>query len=189
MKQTTKNWLSNSENDLHLRLKETFTEKDFSDFRFISEIISKLNALDNGYASSESDVIFKHQPFLISLILGYRIDLKQEELEEITILIFLIWEFFKVSKNTLVTKITEMQYQSVVNRNMSLLKHYDNEPVVKQKSDIIIADLKKMRSIALLSTLFHSFETQSALVNMEKETRGIVMIGLKSLIECFEEIV
>lgn len=188
MKQTTKDWLSNAEDDLRFKLKESFSEKDISDFRAITEIMKKINALDNGYGSSESEIIFQHQPFLISLILGYRIDLKQAELEEITILIFLIWEFFKVSKNTLVTKITEKQYDKVVHRNMSFLKYYENKPTAKLKSDSIVADLKGIKSIALLTTLFHSFETQAALVNMEKETRGIVMIGLKSLIECFEEI-
>ena len=73
-------------------------------------------------------------------------------------------------------------------RNMFLLKYYEKEPTAQIKLDIIEADLKKIKSKALLSTLFYSFETQAALAKMEGETRGIVMIGLKSLIECFEEI-
>lgn len=61
----------------------------------VGQLIKKIDHIDKEYVNKETDVISQKQPFLISLILGYRFDLKELELEEIMKIIFLIWDYFK----------------------------------------------------------------------------------------------
>lgn len=148
----------------------------------------KINNIDADYANSESDVIFQQQPFLISLVLGYKIDLKAEELEEMTKIIFIIWEYFKQNEIVRQVKITQPLFEKVQLRNMHLLKYLKGEPGHEKKSKIIASDLGHLNSKALLTEIFLRFNTQDALINMKAETKGILLIGMKSLVECFEEI-
>ena len=104
-----------------------FTEKDFKDSKKVSEIIKFIDLIDRKYIDTESDVIFKKQPFIISLILGYRIDFNEEEFEEITKVLLIIWEYFK-DKNRIQTKqITEEQFEKFERRNIQMLKYLEGE--------------------------------------------------------------
>ena len=71
------------------------SEKDKKESQIVGQLIKKIELIDKEYISKESDFISQKQPFLISLILGYRVDLRGFELEEVMKVIFLIWEFFK----------------------------------------------------------------------------------------------
>lgn len=71
---------------------------------------------------------------------------------------------------------------------MHLLKYLEGEPGHEGKLEVIASDLEHLNSKALLTGLFLRFNTQNELINMKPETRGILLIGMKSLIECFEEI-
>ncbi|WP_430936774.1 hypothetical protein [Saccharicrinis sp. 156] len=136
----------------------------------------------------QSDKISQQQPFLISLILGYRYDLKSLELEEIMKIIFLIWEFFKEYHQTETEKITEPQFMRIQQRNVHMLKYFEGEQSKKSKLEVISADLENLKSKALFTGVIFQFNQKIALLNMKNETRGIILVGLKSLIECFEEI-
>ena len=56
------------------------------------------------------------------------------------------------------------------------------------KIDIISLDLENLKSKALMAGLFLRFETIKALIKMKGVKKGIVMVGMKSLIECLEDI-
>lgn len=71
------------------------SKKDKKESLRVGQLIKKIELIDEKYVNEESNKISQKQPFLISLILGYRFDLKPLELEEIMKVIFLIWEFFK----------------------------------------------------------------------------------------------
>ena len=71
------------------------SEEDKNESLRVGQLIKKFELIDEEYVNKESDLIFRKQPFLISLLLGYRLDLKELELEEIMRIIFLIWEYFK----------------------------------------------------------------------------------------------
>ena len=154
----------------------------------VREIIDKLNKIDEHYIRSESEVISQIQPFLLSMILGYRLDLKAEVLEEITKLIFLIWEYFKDNEKVRQNKITESQFEKIQNRNTHLLKYFEGEPDFDERMKVISSDLDHLDSLILLSGIYLKFNTKNALIEMNEEKRGKLIIGLKSLIECFEEI-
>lgn len=164
-------------------------ENDKKESTKISELIKKIDAIDENYANSESDVISQQQPFLISLILGYRLDFGINELEEVTKIIFLIWEYFKGNRQIQNIKISENQFEKIQNRNIHMLKYFEGEMGQEAKIDLVSSDLGHLKSKALLSGIFLQFNRKYSLKKMKSEEKGSVLIGMKSLIECFEEVI
>ena len=154
----------------------------------VVQLIKKIELIDENYVNRESDIISKKQPFLMSLILGYRFDLKPLELEEIMKIIFLVWEFFKKHHRVEITKITETQFLRIQQKNINMLKYFGGEQIKNSKQEIISADLESLKSKSLYTGVIFQFNQKVALLNMKTETRGIILVELKSLIECFEEV-
>ncbi len=114
--------------------------------------------------------------------------MKPLELEEIIKIIFLIWEFFKKHPQTEIAKITETQFMRIQQRNDYMLKYFEGEQSENSKLEVISADLKNLKSKALFTGVIFQFNQKIALLNIKNESRGVILVGLKSLIECFEEI-
>lgn len=165
------------------------SEEDKNESLRVGQLIKKIELIDEEYVNKESDLIFKKQPFLISLLLGYWHDLKEPELEEIMKMIFLIWEYFKDHSQINQTKISESQFSRIHQRNIYMLKYYEGEQGQKASMEFISTDLKNLKSKSLFGGITLQFFEKTPLLGMENEDRGIILIGLKSLIECFEEIV
>jgi hypothetical protein len=105
-----------------------FREKDFGEIDRVSKIIRFVDEMDIKYADQESDEIYQKQPFILSLILGYRFDVNPGELGEVIKVIYIIWEYFKVFKNIGSQQVTEEQYERITVRNLHMLKYYEGEP-------------------------------------------------------------
>jgi hypothetical protein len=155
----------------------------------VGQLIKKIELIDAEYVHKESDVISQKQPFLISLMLGYRFDLNELELEEIIKVIFLIWEFFKNHQQLEINKISETQFLPIQQRNIHMLKYFEGERGENAKLELVSADLENLNSKSLFTGVILQFNQKVALLNMKAETRGIILVGLKSLIESFEEII
>lgn len=154
----------------------------------VGQLIKKIELIDEKYVNEESDIISQKHPFLISLIIGYRFDLKPLELEEIMKIFFLIWEFFKKYHRIEIAKITETQFMRIQQRNVYMLKYFEGEQSKNSKQEVISSDLEHLKSKSLFTGVIFQFNQKTALLNMKSETRGKILVGLKSLIECFEEI-
>lgn len=155
----------------------------------VGQLIKKNELIDEEYVKKESDIISQKQPFLISLIFGYRFDLKELELEEILKVIFLIWEFFKNHSQIESTKISETQFMRIQQRNIHMLKYFEGEQGENAKLELVFSDLENLKSKSLFTGIIIQFNQKVALLDMKSENRGIILVGLKSLIECFEDIV
>ncbi len=164
-----------------------FTKEDIQDTIRIDKIIEKIENVDAEYANSESDVLFNQQPFLISMLLGFRLDFKQDEIAGLTLLIFTIWEYFKDRESTKRVKVTKEQYEKIERKNLFMLKYFEGELGEVAKKEVVAADLNTLKSKALLARFFQMFEFQPPFVQIKAETKAILLIGMKSLIECFEE--
>jgi len=70
-----------------------------------------------------------------------------------------------------------------------MLKYIEGEQGKDDKFNLVASDLSHLRFKALLTGIFYQFNNKKPLINMDNETRGQIMIGIKSLIECFEEII
>ncbi len=164
------------------------SKKDKQEISGITDLIIKVDNIDEDYINSEANLISDKQPFLISLLLGYRIDLKESELENVMRIILLIWEFFKDNKHGHHIKITENLFNKIQKRNFHMLKYLDGEDGKEEQSFIVASDLSHLKSKALLTGIFHQFNNKDSLKKMDKKKRGVIIIGMKSLIECFETI-
>jgi len=163
--------------------------KDFKETDEIGKLLKKIDTVDEQYITSAYENIEQYQPFMLSLLLGYQHDINIKELDEIIKLYLIIWEFFKDKKNITKIKLTEIQFEETQNRNIEFFKYLGGE---KSKRDFINTtslDLENIRSKALLTGILFRFDTTTVLSNIKGDLKGIVLIGIKSLIECFEIIV
>lgn len=77
------------------------SEKDQVNLNRIVSIVSRIDNNDFSYFNTTTDEINKYQPFLLSMLLGYKIDLTLEEFEEISKIIVLISLALRYSYNNI----------------------------------------------------------------------------------------
>ena len=164
------------------------SQEDKNETAKITQLIYKIDNIDEVYVNSESEIISQKQPFLISLLLGYRLDLKENELEEIMKIVFIIWEYFKSFKQTHKIKVSDKQFEKIQRRNINMLKYFDGEYGQSAKYNFVESDLRHLNSKALFTGILFQFNHKKSLIEMNSEEKGIILIGMKSLIECFDEI-
>ena len=165
------------------------SEKDKKESEKVSLLLERIELIDGQYVNTESDIMSQQQPFVISLLLGYNQDLKAPQLEEMMKIIFLIWEYFKDKKQINEVKISESQFERIHLRNIYMLKYFEEEKDENEKLELVDSDLRHLNSRALFTGVLFQFNQKQTLLDMRDKERGILLIGLKSLIECFEEIV
>ena len=164
------------------------TEEDKQESLRISQIITKIDKIEEDYFKVEMDMIFNQQPFLISLIMGYSLDLKPEELEEMMKITFIIREYFKDNEKIKRNKVTEKQFEKINKKNIHFLKSLESEVGQVNKSKMIASDLSHLNSKALLAGIILRFNSQYALKKISIKIKGILLVGIMSLIESVEEI-
>jgi hypothetical protein len=165
-----------------------FTHKDFEETSKLANNLSRIDNIDSNYVNAVSDEIFNKQPFFLSVLLGYRFDTSLPELEEIMKIYFLIWEYFKDNKRIQAIKLTENHFEKIQQRNIKMLNYAAGEPCSVNVMEIYSTDLQNFQSKALFTTVLFRFNTRAVLLSMDKRKRGIIILGMKSFIECFETI-
>ena len=162
-----------------------FSEKDYNETEKISHLLKKIDNIDKQYVDSVTDEMYQYQPFLLSLLLGYQYDLQPKEAEEILKIYLIIWEYFKDKKNIKTKKITEEQFEISEKKNLQFFNYLEKSEG-KDKNYAISSDLENQKSKALLTAIFLRFKTRPVLLSMNEKNRGIITIGLKSIIDCLE---
>lgn len=152
----------------------------------LAALLAKVDNLNEETVHRLSDEMFQSQPFFLAVLLGYRLDVTPEELEEIMKIYFLIWEYFKGDKNVLTKKITEDDFEKTQTRHIAMLKYTDGESDEEEISNIYARDLDKIKSKSLLAAVLFRYNTRPALMRMDGQTKGIILFGIKGFIECFE---
>ena len=100
---------------------------------------------------------------------------------------YILWEYFKDKKNIRKIKLSEELFEKVHLKNIHFFKYLEVEN--KEGFDLTTKiDLENIQSKALLTDLLFRYQTHPVFLEMKYETRVIILIGIKSLIECFEEI-
>ena len=69
-----------------------------------------------------------------------------------------------------------------------MLLYVQGEPEHTSGLEIYSDDLQNLKSKALLTAVLFRYKTRPVLLKMDKEKRGIIFVGIKSIIECFETI-
>lgn len=165
-----------------------FTQKNFDETDQLAKLIKKIDHVDLTYANAASDEIFQRQPFFLSVILGYQFDVSKEELEEIIKISFLVWEYFRSNPNVQKKQVSQAYFEKAQARNIDMLKYSDGEPNERAKMKVYPYDLQKLKSKALWTAILFRCDNRPVLRKMDTETKGIILIGMKSFIDCFETI-
>jgi Asp-tRNA(Asn)/Glu-tRNA(Gln) amidotransferase C subunit len=162
------------------------------DFNEVAELVGLRSEIDNMDAENVreiSDEMFKQQPFFLTVLLGYRLDTSPEELDEIMKIFFLIWEYFKRNENIQTKKITEADFEKIQSRYIQMLQYVSDEPEWNDKLKIYSNDLENLKSKALLTAIFFRYNNRPVLSKMDNKKKEIILVGLRSFIECFETII
>lgn len=169
-------------------MKTQITDKEAQEVKEVSALSDIVNNIDVAYINAATDEMYKHQPFVLSLLLGYRVDLQPDEFEEIGKVIFLIWEYFKKRSKVKARQISEVQFNAKQDQLISMLKYIEGAKNSTKGKRIVIDDFKNLTSTALFAGVLVRFDTREPLHSMNKEKRAILLAGMKSLIECFESL-
>ena len=169
-------------------MKIQFSPNDFNESIALEELTKKIDLIGAEYVNTVTDEIFKQQPFFLTVLLGYRLDVSSEELEEIMKIYFLIWEYFRNNQNIKTRKVTKASFEKIQKRNIQMLNYSAGEASRKDKMEIYAQDLQNLKSKSLLSAILLRFNHRPILVAMNNEKKGQIMIGIKSFMECFETI-
>ncbi len=161
--------------------------EEFEISKELAILMTDIDKMDLAYANTVTDEIFKKQPFMLSMMLGYHLDTTPIELEEILKIYFLIWEYFKKYKKQDTKNITKKQYLKIETRHIKMLQYLEGETDEKGKKDIYANDIQNMQSKALLTAVIFRFNERPVMLKMSLRMRGIIFIGIKSCIECFEK--
>lgn len=169
----------------------TIAEKEIADTRRLAGIITNVEKKQNDFdfANQVTDDIYHHQPFLLSTIMGYKMDLPSAPLEALVKLYIILWEYFKSEPNVRKVAITQQQYEKAEDLQISMMQTLDRLSSAKQKDAAITNDLNKSTSKALLALIFREFKERKALKDLDQQTKAILLIGIKSFIHCFGEII
>ncbi len=165
-----------------------FTQNDYDETGRLAELIKKIDQVDAAYTDRVSDEIFQRQPFFLSVLLGYRFDVSMEELEEIMKIYFLIWEYFRSNPNIQKKQVSQAYFEKAQAKNIEMLKYGEGEPGKLEKTKVYSYNLQKLKSKALWTAIFFRFDNRPMLQKMDTETKGFILIGMKSFIDCFETI-
>lgn len=165
-----------------------FTQNDFNETEILAESIKKIDQIDSDYVNSISDEIFRCQPFFLTVLLGHRIDVSMEELDEIIKIYILVWEYFRLKPNIQTKKLTEPNFNKILKKNIKMIKYSEGESKEIDKLEIFAFDLQNLKSKSLITSVFFRFKERPTLLNMDIQKKGSIMIGIKSFIECFEAI-
>lgn len=126
---------------------------------------------------------------MLSIMLGYKYDLKPEENNEMIKQFCAVWMVFKKYPNVREIPLTQEQYEEKTFHNYWFLKYIEGE---EEGSDtynqIIDENNQKIEPRGLWAAIVHRFKEEPVLNTMDREKWGSLLIGIKSLIECMNDI-
>ena len=164
------------------------SEYDINEANEVADLMFKIDNWDADYINSLSSEILQHQPYFLSVLAGIRLEVTEEELEEFLKIYFLVWECFRKNENVLTKKVTEEYFHKVLNKQVDMLRYMEGEPTQKEKGKVVSCDFEKIKSRSLLAAVLLRYSERPVIVKMDEQMKGHIFIGIKSFIECFENL-
>ena len=169
-------------------MKTKLNKRDFEQVKEVNRLQLKVDSQTEFNVESVSEEIFKHQPFFLSVLLGYRLETSPEELGEIMKIYFLTWEYFKSSPNVWNEPINKSYYEKIENNHIQMLKYIESESDPEEQQKIYLSYSQNVDSKALLATIFFRFKNRPFLNEMDERSKAVIILGIASFVECFEKI-
>ena len=165
-----------------------FTKTDLEENRQVAEIIQFCDTADLNALEQIADQIYRYQPFLISIFLGYKDEVDVFQHDEIMRILIIIWRFFQDKKNVKRKQITVKKFEARQRKNVAFLKYLEREPSGQAQKQTTADNLGALKSKALFTAVLFKLKEGPALKKLDPELSGIILVGMKSLIESFEEL-
>lgn len=162
-------------------------DKEEKELQKIYELEKKIEVMDQYYVNSVMDEIHKYQPYYLTVMLSYKDDLVEEEMSEVINIYFLVWEYFRSIDGLRKKKVTQKQFEKFQYQTLHMLSYSADQPK-NSRDDIFDKDLQSMKSKSLWTVVCMRSNEIPALVNMSSEKKGIILIGVKAFIQCFESL-
>jgi hypothetical protein len=160
-----------------------------TDYTVIHHIATRIIKHDSDYISQLMAEIVKFQPFVASEIVGLSNELSLEESEEVISLYLIIWGVFRQYTECREIFVTQLQFESVKKRNLSMFKYLDGEDDTGLFGEIVRRDYEQMNYGILMEYIAGCLRKWPAVGLMNTDHYCNLVIGLKSFIESLEEIV
>ncbi len=152
----------------------------------LAELLKNIDNLNMDYGLALSDEMFQCQPYFLSTLFGYQLDVMPQEFNEIMKIYFLIWGYYKAKKEIPTKKITKADFEKIQLRHIQMLKYAEGEANPKEVSNIYANDLENVKSKSLWAAILLRFNTQPVLIKLNAQSKGVILVGLKSFIEFFD---
>ena len=163
-----------------------FTSGDFEQTEQIAGIIQFCDKANIKALEQIVDEIYKYQPFVISIFLGYKDDMTPHQHDEILRVLIIIWLFFKSSKNVRRQKINATLFEKKQQQNVQFLQYLSGEPSQQAQHLTTGLNLSQLKSKALFTAVLFKVREGKTLKKLDTHTAAIILLGMKSLIEAFE---
>lgn len=165
-----------------------FTSKDFEQTEQVARIVQLCDKADIEELERIVDEIYKYQPFVISMFLGYKDDMTPYQHDEILRVLIIIWLFFKSNKNVKRRKINVALFEKKQQKNVQFLQYLSGEPSNEAQLLTTGLNLGQLKSKALFTAVLFKIREGKTLKKLEQRTSNIILLGMKSLIETFEHV-
>ena len=163
------------------------SEKDHQEIKVVQEILQHIADMNTAEAEEISDRIVAHQPFMMSMLLGFRIDFEPDQLEGIFGMMLIIYLFFERCTDIAAVQITEGDMDIKQQKNIDIMLACDQEQNVLAQDQLSKEQFANLHSRALLAGVLGLLNEDPELAKMENHLRGILLCGMQSLIECLED--
>ena len=145
-----------------------FTSEDFEQTEQVARIIQFCDKTETKQLVGIVDEIYKHQPFVISIFLGYKDDMTPHQHDEILRILIMIWLFFKSNKNVEQHKISVALFEKIQKQNAQFLQYLDGEPSYQAQEETTGLNLSQLKSKALFTAVLFKVKEGKTLKNLEQ---------------------
>lgn len=141
----------------------------------VLRLMERIQRDEPAYIDDMMKEISRNQPFLLSLCGGIIQDTSTAVANDMAQILLLIWGFFREYPAVWKVQVTARQYERIQNRSISMLQYGQ--------------DIKKLRSKALFADIAMDVAGRKKLAILDQADASTICLGMKCLIECFEEII
>jgi len=166
-----------------------FSDNDFKETEQVAEIIRFCDTAGIKVLEQVVDDIYRYQPFLISIFLGYKDDVTTSQHDEILRILIIIWLYFKEKQVVKQQAISLPLFEKKEQQNIHFLQYLEGDASWEAQQITTTLNLGLLQSKALFTAVLFKIKDGATLKQLDTNTAAIILLGMKSLIEAFEEIV
>jgi hypothetical protein len=165
-----------------------YSINDLNELDRVAMLIKGIDQISAAEAERMMDEMCLQQPFFLSVLLGYRFDTSPGEFNELITIFLLIWAYFRQCENIKTHKLTQAYFEDVQLRHLQMLKYAEQESNEEDRQFVFKSNLDRLKSKVLYAVVHMRIIESVEFYKMKSEDKGLILIGIKSLVECFETI-